>query len=123
VVGTEVITQIAVGGNGDLYLARIRLTMSGIQSHSCWDSDQDSRWRRSRQRFCPEDLAVDGSGNLYIVNLDRNVLFVNRTTESLAFGNEPVGASADANDAQMLTVENIGNEPLEFSVGGSTNKG
>jgi hypothetical protein len=105
--------QIAVGGNGDLYIAMsagqeiTKLTPAGEMTSVLSGNEFG-------QPLSPGDLAVDGWGNLYIVSGNgRDVLFINRTTNTASFGNLNVGVS----NSQTFTLENIGNETLEFAVG------
>ena len=112
--------QLIVGGNGDLYIAQtvagkgeiLKLTPGGVLSTVLSGEVLGST-------FVPYDLAVDGSGNLYLNSGDKTVLFVDRATEALAFGNVRAGGSGNAGDAQQFTIENIGNETLDFNVTGS----
>ena len=124
---TQEVFQIALGGNGDLYISGAgvsseiyKLTPSGalttVLSGTIFGNHLNI-----------QDITVDGSGKLYLVPTvlggSPYVLEIDRTTDSLNFGNVPYDSSANSSDAQEFTIENIGNETLDFSVGGSTNKG
>ena len=61
----------------------------------------------------PRDVAVDGAGDLYIADtLNNRVVKINQAQQSLMFPSTNIGQSSAQ---QVVTVTNIGNQPLAFT--------
>jgi hypothetical protein len=114
--GTQIV-QIALGGNGDLYFEELSTPGTIMKLTPGGDLITVLTGDVLGNPLAPLDFAVDGSGNLYIVSsAGQDVLFINRTTDTLQFGDVNVNLGSTA-DLQTFTVENIGNETLDFAVG------
>jgi DNA-binding beta-propeller fold protein YncE len=106
---------IAVDGLGNVYIADtykgrvVKETLSGASyTQSVVASGLDD----------PEGVAVDGSGNVYLTNSGIGVLLKEDFADAPAvtFPTPTVAGSADTTDgAQIVTLENVGNQPLTFS--------
>ena len=124
---------IAVDGAGNLYIAdlwgnRIRkvtpdgtiTTVAGIGYFQCGFSGEGAV-PTSAELCNPEGIALDGSGNLFIADVNNNrVRKVNVSdAPSLTFAGTNVG---QASASQDVTVLNLGNAPLTISqIGTSAN--
>jgi hypothetical protein len=118
---------VAVDGAGDLYVAdvsnnRIRKVsaatgvISTVAGNGTANYFGDGAAATSAELQTPYGVAVDGAGNLYFGDfLSYRVRVVTATAAPLSFASTAVGATS-ADSPQTVTVNNIGNAGLTFSL-------
>ena len=101
---------VAVDGAGDVYIADtvnssvVEVTTAGTASVLSTGS------LTLADRF---SVAVDGAGDLYIADYGNSrVVKINQASQALSFTSTGTG---DSSAQQTMTVENIGNQPLNFT--------
>ena len=102
--------SVAVDGAGDLYITDtgnnrvVEVTAAGTASVLSTGS------LTLADRF---SVAVDGAGDLYIADYGNSrVVKINQASQALSFTSTGTG---DSSAQQTMTVENIGNQPLNFT--------
>ncbi|MGC9293609.1 MAG: Ig-like domain repeat protein, partial [Acidobacteriaceae bacterium] len=71
--------------------------------------------------YYPSAVAVDGAGDVYIADQQNfRVVKINQATQALSFTSTGTG---DSSAQQTMTVENIGNQPLNFTALNTTTTG
>jgi hypothetical protein len=103
---------IAVDPAGDVFiddvgnLRLVEVTPSGVQTTLPVTGGLNN----------PVGVAADGMGNVYIANrYDDEIVKFSRSSTSLSFATTSVG-SQSSDSLQTVMLENIGNQPLTFSV-------
>ena len=107
---------IAVDGMGNVYVAD---TMMGRVVKETLSGGSYTQSILAGGLVNPEGVAVDGSGNVYLTDSGIGLLRKEDFADApaVAFPTPTAVGSADTADgAQIVTVENIGNQPLIFSV-------
>ena len=101
---------VAVDGAGDVYIADtvnssvVEVTTAGTASVLSTGSLTLAE---------PFSVAVDGAGDLYIADYGNSrVVKINQASQALSFTSTGTG---DSSAQQTMTVENIGNQPLNFT--------
>jgi len=119
---------VAVDGSGNVYIAdtsnnRVLLeTLSGGSYTQSVIATHDVP--KSNSLSSPTGVAVDGSGNVYIADYSNNMVLKLDVADpqTASFVTTTAVGSTDTTDgAQTLTLENIGNAALTFTVPGSGN--
>ncbi|MGC9159799.1 MAG: choice-of-anchor D domain-containing protein, partial [Terracidiphilus sp.] len=112
---------VAVEGAGDLYIADtvnnrvVEVTAAGAASVLNVGSPGSAPLNN------PTGVAVDGAGDVYIADQQNfRVVKINQATQALSFTSTGTG---DSSAQQTMTVENIGNQPLNITALNTTTTG
>jgi large repetitive protein len=118
--GLGALRGLAVDANGDVYAAD---TQNNRVAEIPWTgTGYGAAVTVVNSLSSPMSVALDGSGNLFVLNLGTNsVIKVNVSTPpSISFPTSTAINTADATDnPQKVTLENVGNENLNFPIPGS----
>jgi sugar lactone lactonase YvrE len=106
---------IAVDGGGNVYVTDV--SANAIFKETPSGSSYVQSTVSSSQLNSPIGVAVDGSGNIYIADTSNTRVLKEDLADapSLTFASTPAGATS-TDSPQTITVENIGNAALTFSV-------
>jgi sugar lactone lactonase YvrE len=104
---------VAVDGNGNVYIADLSLAQVVKVP---WTGSGYGAQTAASGFGGPYGVAVDGSGNIYVADLiNSDTLKVDLAdAPSLTFASTNV-SSTSSDSPQIVTLENIGNQPLDFS--------
>ena len=107
---------VALDGNGNVYIAQMGYNANGVVIFTLSGGSYIENTVPSSALSSPSGLAVDGSGNVYVSDFYSQVLKEDLADgPSLTFAQTEVGLTS-SDSPQIVTVENLGNTTLNFSV-------